>query len=60
MMFGCCTNNEEFRKNFTVETKETEKGIEILISGKDPKKIEALKNLYKACREMNDGKCCCC
>ncbi len=58
----CCTNWSEFMKDkveFKVE--ETEKGIRIEVTPKDPEKKKAFQDLMKACKEFcgDEGSSCC-
>jgi hypothetical protein len=57
-MFGsCCGNGSEwFHDQFDFSVKETEKGIQIDVTPKDPGKTESLKSFAKGL--MDFCKCC--
>lgn len=52
----CCMDLESLRDQFDFSSKETEKGVQIEISAKDPSKTDSLKALIKACHDF----CGCC
>lgn len=58
-MFMNCCGSENFCKDFSCEVKETDAGLTITVKGDDPKKVEALKTMFKAYKELGGDNCCC-
>jgi len=60
-MISCCCDKLDLCKDFECKIDETSDGINISITGKDKKKVEALKTMIKACNELkgdNSSNCC--
>jgi hypothetical protein len=57
MMLGCC-NPQDLSKDFKREIELTADGVNIKITAADPKKAEALKNLFTACQTLSGESCC--
>ena len=62
-MFDCCgTPWSEFMKDkLECKIEETEKGIRIEVTPKDPKKRQAFKDMMKSCKDFcdcEDSSCC--
>jgi hypothetical protein len=57
---NCCGIPIDFQsmcKDFNCQVRETEEGIQINLSPKDPSKAPALKSMVKACKELCDCDC---
>ena len=57
MSFTCC-GPESFAKDVECKSEEIKDGVQITITAKDPKKAEALKKLYSACKTLSGESCC--
>jgi hypothetical protein len=56
-MFSCCgKDGKSVCEQFDCKVSETQKGIQIDVTPKDPSKTDSLKALAKACRDF----CGCC
>lgn len=56
-MTNCCGPDlKSYCDQFDCKVKETDKGIQIEVSPKDPKKANSFKDLVKACKDF----CECC
>jgi hypothetical protein len=59
MACGCWCGPAQLREDFDYKTEETEGGVQITITAKDPEKAEALKKLLEAQRVLCGDKGCC-
>jgi hypothetical protein len=56
-MFSCCgKDGKSICEQFDCKVSETQKGVQIDLTSKDPSKTDSLKALAKACRDF----CGCC
>ena len=57
MCFICCDPGS-FGKDVECKSQETKDGMQINVTAKDPKKAEALKKLFSACKDLGGESCC--